>query len=68
MIDRLCQSDYRLCFSQPIPTTTYNNVGLSLGLKGAYDVAQHVNNIDGLNDICLLTLVVIKMTVADVKM
>ena len=22
MIDLLCQSDYRLCFSQPIPTTT----------------------------------------------
>ena len=21
MIDRLCQSDYGLCFSQPIPTT-----------------------------------------------
>ena len=24
MIDRLCQSDYRLCFSQPIPTTRIN--------------------------------------------
>ena len=23
MIDRLCQSDYRLCFSQPIPTTNH---------------------------------------------
>ena len=24
MIDRLCQTDYRLCFSQPIPTTSPN--------------------------------------------
>ena len=29
MIDQLCQSDYRLCFSQPIPTTSWASAGLS---------------------------------------
>ena len=30
MIDRLCQSDYRLCFSQPIPPLERTNI-MNLG-------------------------------------